>query len=858
MAACARCGAANPAAANFCSACGAPLAAAAPSPPSARKTVTVLFSDVVDSTRMGERLDPEPLRRVMSRYFAEMRSVLERHGGTVEKFIGDAVMAVFGVPRVREDDALRAVRAAVEMRDALPDLGIEARIGVNTGEVVTGTEERLATGDAVNVAARLEQAAQPGEVLIGAPTLALVHDAVAAEPAGPLELKGKAEPVLAYRLTGVHEAPERPPATPFVGRERELETLQEAWQRALDGGRCELATVVGDPGVGKSRLTAEFLYGIEAKVVRGRCLSYGEGITYWPVVEVLKQLDALPSDPAASASLRSLLGETDEGTSADEIAWAFRKLLEEHAPLVCVFDDIHWSEETFLDLVEHVALLSTGAVILLICMARADLLDRRPHWPVALRLEPLAEQQVHELIPEVMSEDQRENITHASGGNPLFVTEMVAMARERGGDVVVPATLQALLAARLDQLERPERSVLECGAIEGELFHRGSVQALSDGGQVTPRLAYLVRKELIRRDKSQLPAEDAFRFRHLLIRDAAYGALPKATRAELHERFASWLEERGRDLVELDEVLGHHLERAARYRQELGQPDDELVKRAGERLAAAGRRAFWRGDDHAAARLIERALELTRPLRLDVVLELDLAQALWRDRRVDIAEGAAERARAAGDATGGALARAAEAFHRSWLAPDPDIDELERLAREALPLLELAGDHAGLVHVWRALGYGVANFRGRWDDWTDAAEQARRHARLAGQLAPHLGHELAVACGSRPADEALRTLDALLPENPSPGPLLVRAWLLAMLGRFDEASAIVDEARDRERELTGDNWIDWIPAEIAALQGDHESAVDFLLPFCNLLEERDQRFYLSSVAPMVGRELCER
>src|ERR687888_319084 len=644
---CATCGRETEGEFIFCPHCGSKLTSG-PVPREQRKTVTVLFCDVTGSTALGESSDPEALRALLARYFERMKGVIEAHGGTVEKFIGDAVMAVFGVPRVHEDDALRAVRAAVEMRDALPDLGIEARIGVNTGEVVTGTEERLATGDAVNVAARLEQAAQPGEVLIGAPTLALVHDAVAAEPAGPLELKGKAEPVLAYRLTGVHEAPERPLATPFVGRDRELETLNEAWQRALDDGGCELATMVGDPGVGKSRLTAEFLSGIEANVVRGRCLSYGEGITYWPVVEVVKQLDALPSDPAASASLRSLLGETDERTSSDEIAWAFRKLLEEHAPLVCVFDDIHWSEETFLDLIEHVALLSTGAAILLICMARADLLDRRPHWPVALRLEPLAEQQVHELIPEVMSGDLRENITHASGGNPLFVTEMVAMARETSGDVIVPATLQALLAARLDQLERPERSVLECGAIEGELFHRGSVQALSDGGQVTSRLASLVRRELIRPDKPELAAEDAFRFRHLLIRDAAYDALPKATRAELHERFASWLEERGRDLVELDEVLGYHLEQAARYRQELGQPDDELAKRAGERLAAAGRRAFWRGDDHAAARLIERALELTRGLRLGVVLELDLAQALWRDRRVDIAEGAAERARAAG------------------------------------------------------------------------------------------------------------------------------------------------------------------------------------------------------------------
>jgi tetratricopeptide (TPR) repeat protein len=230
--------------------------------------------------------------------------------------------------------------------------------------------------------------------------------------------------------------------------------------------------------------------------------------------------------------------------------------------------------------------------------------------------------------------------------------------------------------------------------------------------------------------------------------------------------------------------------------------------------------------------------------------------SLGTQRAVEIADAAAERARAAGDEAGRALARAVAAFYRSWRAPDPDIDELERLATEALPLLEQAGDHAGLAHAWRALGYGVANFRGRWDDWAEAAEQALRHARLAGQLSPRVAHHLALASGSRPANEALRKLDSLLPENPGPSALLVRAWLLAMLSRFEEASPIVEEARARARELTGDNWMDWVPAEIAALDGDHETAVDYLLPFCDLLEEHDERFYLSSVAPMLGRELC--
>ena len=300
-----------------------------------RKVVTVLFCDVVGSTALGETVDPEALQALLAGYFERMKAIVESHGGSVEKFIGDAVMAVFGVPQVHEDDALRACRAAVEMRAAFPALGVQGRIGVNTGEVVTGTEERLATGDAVNVAARLQNAADPDEILIGAATLELVRGAVEIEPVEPLQLKGKAEPVAAHRLVSVHEAPERSHESRFVGRDRELGFIREAWERAVTG-QCELVTVVGDPGIGKSRLVAEALATLDVRVVRGRCLPYGEGITYWPVVEVIKQLDALPSDQAAAAAISSLLGESKEGTSADQIAWAFRKFLEEQTPLVAV------------------------------------------------------------------------------------------------------------------------------------------------------------------------------------------------------------------------------------------------------------------------------------------------------------------------------------------------------------------------------------------------------------------------------------------------------------------------------------------------------------------------------------------
>jgi class 3 adenylate cyclase len=394
---CTSCGAENREGARFCDACGGALDA----PPAAReqrKTVTVLFCDVTGSTALGERLDPESLRHVLARYFDTAREAVERHGGTVEKFIGDAVMAVFGVPLVHEDDALRCVRAAADVRDALDPLNAELerdygttlalRIGVTTGEVVTGTEERLATGDAVNVAARLEQAAEPGEILLGEETVQLVRDSVVVEELEPLELKGKSEPVRAFRLVSVSStSPARRLDAPIVGRERELRLLAHAWERVVTERSCHLFTLLGSAGVGKSRLVAEFLGELsDARVVRRRSLSYGDGITYWPVVEILKQLpDAagLGLDRRAVEAVRVVLGDDGAVASTDEIAWAVRKLLEAVAaeqPLVCVLDDLHWGEATFLDLVEHVADLSRDAPILLLCMARPELLDLRPGW----------------------------------------------------------------------------------------------------------------------------------------------------------------------------------------------------------------------------------------------------------------------------------------------------------------------------------------------------------------------------------------------------------------------------------------------------------------------------------------------
>jgi class 3 adenylate cyclase/tetratricopeptide (TPR) repeat protein len=855
VAACPACGKENPDGFQFCGFCTAPLTGESREQ---RKTVTVLFCDVTGSTALGESTDPEALRALLARYFERMKAIVESHGGTVEKFIGDAVMAVFGVPVAHEDDALRACRAAIEMRDALPELGIRGRIGVNTGEVVTGTSERLATGDAVNVAARLEQAAKPGEVLIGESTLRLVEGAVEAEPVEPLELKGKSEPVPGFRLVAVREVPQRSHESRFVGRERELDEIAVAWVLANSEARCKLVTVVGEAGVGKSRLVAEALALIDCRTVSGRCLPYGEGITYWPLVEVLKQLDALPSDPAAAASIGALLGESGDSTSAEEVAWAFRKLLQEQAPLVVLFDDIQWADETFLDLVDAAALL-TEAPLLIVCMARPELIERRASWPGPIRLEPLAAHEAEELLPDTLGDDLRERIARAAGGNPLFLTEMVAMASETTGEVAVPATLRALLAARLDQLGPQERSVLERGAIEGEVFHRGAVQALSPNGQVTPKLAALVRKGLIRPDKAQLPGDEAFRFHHLLLRDAAYETLAKSTRADLHQRFADWLEHRGPALVELDEILGYHLEQAAGYREELGQESMELALAAGDRLGAAGRRAFWRGDWRSASALLERALSLARPYRLELRLEIALANALyWTNIRgaVVVAKAAAERATAEGNESDASLARTVAAL-ACMHAGECSVEEVERLAREALPLLEAAKDDYGLVHVWYALAW-VANAGTRFEDWADAMETARRHARLAGY--PVFGWftmMLAVALveGPRPVDEALATLDAVLADHPFAGGLVARAVLLAMLDRIDEAWTVALPAEKHLRELGLSSGGEWL-GEIAIIAGDYEAAAGHLRDACEALEATDNLGELSSYVALLGRVLC--
>jgi class 3 adenylate cyclase/tetratricopeptide (TPR) repeat protein len=869
---CAQCGRENPAGARFCNSCATALSPDTPLGGEVRKVVSVLFCDVTGSTELGERLDPEALRVVLAGYFEQMRAIVERHGGTVEKFIGDAVMAVFGVPAVHEDDALRAVRAALEMRDALPELGVRGRISVMTGEVVAGTEERLVTGDAVNVAARLEQAAPVGEVLIGEPTLALVRDAVVVEPMEPLSLRGKAEFVLAYRLLGVRDAPERRHDAPFVGRDCELALIRGAWDRVRSEKRCELVTVVGDAGVGKSRLAAEALAPIDATIVRGRCLPYGEGITYWPVVEVLKRLGVLPSEEAASLAIGSLLGETETPASAEEMAWAFRKTLELAAaegPLVVVFDDIQWGEGTFLDLIEHVALLSSGASILLFCMARPELTERRAAWPVAIRLEPLGDEDVDALISDRASGELRYRIAAAAAGNPLFVEEMLAMAGGAEGEVVVPPTLRALLAARLDQLEPEERAVLEWGAIEGEVFHRGAVQALAPADtEVTPRLVALVRKELIGPDRPLVAGEDGFRFRHLLLRDAAYDALPKATRGELHARFAAWFEERGSGVVEVDEVIGYHLEQACRYRTELGMPrDQDMAVAARRRLTAAGRRAQRRADFRAAVSLLGRAAALASPGELELALETDLIDVLfWAgegDAALRRAVSIAERASTAGDQVGELYGRIQAGIVRMSLEPEGAAASLAVLVEEAQPVLQAAGHDLALYAANYALGQ-VAFEHARADAALEAYELAAIHARRAGLQQDFLDwRALCRFYGTTPVDEVLEWLDAHEPQAGWDhwGLRACRAHSLSMTGDLDGARAVLVEARSELADrgaglglavMTG---IESVTLE--RLAGDPTTAAELGFEGCRQLDELGDKSFQSTAAAELAGALYE-
>ena len=822
MIACPRCGQENPDGFRFCGRCGNELEPVG-GHEEVRKVVTIVFCDLTGSTGLGHASDPETLRRTMRGYYDEMRSILERHGGTVEKFVGDAVMAVFGVPISHEDDALRAVRAAWEMRAAVPALGLSARIGVNTGEVVAGAGDSLVTGDAVNVAARLEQAAEPGEVLVGTETRRLVRDAVDVEPV-EVVAKGKPDPVAAFRLVDVDPgaaAIARRFDTPLIGRERELALLRDALARAGRERSCHLFTLLGTAGVGKSRLVAEFLAGADAAVVRGRCLDYGEGITYWPVIEVLKQL-------RADAVVDEIAGG---GATPRELQRSVRRVLEDAAqdrPLVVVFDDIHWGEGTFLDLVDHTADLSRGAAILLLCLARPELLELRPAWgggklnASTVLLEPLSNAECETLLDSLgdgFTAETRERVLTTSGGNPLFVEEMVALARE-SGRVEVPSSIQALLQARLDTLGSDERTVIERGAVEGEVFHRGAVRELApDRNDVEENLVGLVRKELIRPERATLAGDDAYRFRHLLIRDAAYDALPKTTRADLHERFATWLAHRG-GLVELDEIVGHHLEQAVRYRTELDLESRELALRAGAHLAEAGRKAQTRDDVQAARNLLERAAVLLRGTEEQFAIQLDLADLAEERNDFDAFDRAIDAAGASDDAEIRHRARLVNARAALFRNPREATEWVLPLLEEVEPLLA-DDDHEGHYLVAR-VRFVVAWLGSRAEPGQRSLEEAARRARLLGDrrlergLFPFfIGTTIHGPSPPGEMDRLATELEGRSDVIPSArrAAVTIRAAIADLAGDFDRSLRLIDGLLEEYRELGDDNGLLFLTAE---------------------------------------------
>jgi class 3 adenylate cyclase/tetratricopeptide (TPR) repeat protein len=730
-----------------------------------RKTVTVLFADLVDSTAMAESIDPEALAELLSGYFTQMRSIIERHGGSVEKFIGDAVVGMFGVPTMHEDDALRAVRAALEMHqalDAINDdlhrrLGIRltARIGVNTGDVAVTSEGSgsqstgMALGHAINMAARLEQAAGAGEVLIGKRTHDLAGEFIDATSLDPLEVKGSSMPIAAWRVVATVDRRRAgwEGRGLFVGREKELVAIESALTTATDKRACVVVTVVAPPGMGKSRLAAEATNRIagRAHILIGRCLPYGEGVTYAPLAEMCAS-PTLPADVEAVSRARNALAGAGLA-SPEETAWVFKQLLEtvaEQRPVVAVVDDLHFAEPLLIDVLDYVATLSVDRPILLLCLSRPDLLDLRPEWAtprqhaVIVKLEPLTATETDTLLAtnEALAQDpdKRREIVDAAAGVPLFAEQMAALRSE--GEGGVPPSVRALLAARVDRLQAAERMLLERAAVQGEVFDRATITALLGDEADLPvgaTLMGLVRREFVRPERSADGGE-RFRFSHALLRDAVYDQMAHRLRSQLHERFADLALSADAD----PEVLAHHLERAYVERSVMGASDPEalaLALRAGDALHQAGRRSLARKQWQHALELLERARELLHnELEGEIGVLVDLIQAYgeladW-EQAANVHNAALHSARSVGDVSAELRADLAWAPLQArrgdshWLERSPDIADraVEHFAR--------VGSEADLASalLLKANNVGTANI----SESIELQRQAQAHAENAG------------------------------------------------------------------------------------------------------------------------------
>ena len=857
-----------------------------------RRLVTILFVDVVESMALAEALDPEALNRVLLNYFETVSAAIMRHGGSVEKYAGDAVMAAFGIPVSHEDDALRAARAALDIRAAIGALNdqlahqqgvrLEIRIGIETGEVVatpTDVRQRLVTGEAVGIAAKLEQAAGTGEIVVGELAGRLIDYAAVLEPLGETAIKGKREPVHAYRLaelTPAAPAFEQRQEARLVGRKRELAALRRVLKRSVDGSEVRVAVVVGSPGVGKSRLAAELSARAKgATALWGRCLSYGEGITYWPLREALEQAAESGERGAVLAAL-----DADTPPAAPELAWLFRRFCEASAcerPLILVFDDVHWAEPTFLDLVEHLADKGTGAVAV-VCLTREELLEDRPSFlegrsnASRLTLDALATEETDALLDglggTVLESDQRRRIVETAEGNPLFLEQLLALALEGGlVERALPETIQALLAARLDRLGPGERAVLERGAVIGTEFRLDDVVALTDP-EAAPTTEVHV-STLAARGFVRPAAPGEFRFRHVLVQEAVYRAAPKRLRAELHERFIDRFAGRQEGSAGADEFAGYHLEQAYRLRSELGESNRhtaQLAEDAGRRLGEAGLGALKRGDMPATVNLLDRAtalLPLEDETRHELMSELAIAQYVVGDPAAahETLVNAIAGAERAGQRRVEVRARIEAAYLRLLTEPEGAARDLLAVAQAAVPAFDAIEDERSLARAWLLIGYVHGGIHGNHVAWEEAERRALAYYQSTGFPATTCIGQIAAALywGPVHVTQAIERCEHLLADESlgqfgRAAALPYLGGLHAQAGRLAKARELIAEAERTYEELgspTAAIHCGTVRADVEFLVGDLAAAEETLREQCEYLERiRDRAHFAVRAAKL--------
>jgi class 3 adenylate cyclase/tetratricopeptide (TPR) repeat protein len=792
-----------------------------------RKIATVLFVDLVDSTGLFSD-DPEVVRRRVTLYFERARECIERHGGTVEKFAGDAVMAAFGVPRAHEDDADRAVRAAFAVMESVHELGLEAHAGIESGEVVVDeADSTFATGEAVNLAARLQQAAEAGEIVLGPGVRRLTAGTVEVEDVGPLDVKGRPQPLWSWRAIRVLDGQRRTVGTRFVGREDELELLQNTYTRAARERRAHLVTVYGEPGVGKSRLVREFLAGVErATALTGRALPYGEGVTYWPLASMIKASAGIDDDDPAGEAFEKLrlcceseavadllaaalgvLGAAEGKRTSDEIAWAavnWARQLADAQPLVLVFEDMHWADDRLLQLVEHLARTLKDAPTLILAVARHDLAEEHPAWgggnprAAALDLGPLDDDESIELANLLLDGHglppaQCALVLEKAEGNPLFLEETARMIvdSEGGPPDRIPDTVQALVAARIDRLPDDEKRLLQHAAVMGRVFWRGALDRLSsnDTGTLLDRL--LERDLVVPEERSTIGGHRAFRFRHVLIREVAYATTTKAQRAHDHRAYAEWLGEHAPD--ELVEIRAYHFDHAAALVAELDShvPAD-LAATAAAALDTAVERAIARESYASARRLAVRAVELEPTL----ARRCRAGHAAWRLGDFDAVMNELPDVAEAGDPLlrGRALVAIADVMlHRTTDAP-----AVRTLIEEALDLLQDDSDvdfRFDALRVARDVAWWVGELDEVVELERNALDLATKGGRVDLQITAIQG--LGTVAMSRldlsEAEALLRRAEALAAEDANArsrlAVLRLRAWLDSIRGDHEAALA---------------------------------------------------------------------